>query len=70
MDGFAFVLKDIFSQMCFCFRPFNQWFQDRPPPGGNGEFMTIDQNDSSTPSDLMVDENDEEVPLARQSEDR
>ena len=56
MDGFKYVMKDIFSQLCFCFKPFNQWFKERVPPNGTGDFLAIGGNDSSTPSDFLAEE--------------
>lgn len=56
MEGFVYVCKDIFSQLCFCWRPVDQWFVDRMPPNGTGDFTAINQiGDSSTPSDLFDD---------------
>ena len=56
MEGFIYVMKDIFSQLCFCFRPYNEWCQDRVPPNGSGDFLAIGGHDSSTPSDFLQEE--------------
>ena len=56
MDNFVYVLKDIFNQLCFCFRPYNEWFQERVPPNGTGDFLAIGGHESSTPSDFFQDE--------------